>query len=359
MNQETDLVLDKIRQYKTKALELGASDIFLSSGSKPALRIQGKTIFLEEEPELNSVFLEKYLIGKMGDEQRQAFGEKLEVDFAIDSDVGARFRVNTFWQMGGISIVFRHIPENVPDFDSLNLPEQLKKIVHYKNGLVLVTGAMGSGKSTTLASIVDLINRDQNKHIVTIEDPIEFVHKPQKSLVEQRELDIHTRDFSKALRACLRQAADVILVGELRDLDTIAAAVTAAETGALVLGTLHTNGATNSVNRLIDVFPAEQQNQIRTQLSEVLKCVVWQTLLPLKNEAKRVAGFEILFQNYAVSNLIREGKTYQLESVIEMGKNEGMVSMKQTLDWLIEKDLISVDVAKRTLPHQADTFRQN
>jgi len=178
---------------------------------------------------------------------------------------------------------------------------------------------MGSGKSTTLAAIVDLINKEQNKHIVTIEDPIEFVHKPDKSLIEQRELDIHTKSFSKALKACLRQAADVILVGELRDLDTIAAAVTAAETGALVLGTLHTNGATNSINRLIDVFPPDQQNQIRTQLAEVLKCVVWQTLLPLKHEDKRVAAFEILFQNYAVSNLIREGKTYQLESVIEMG----------------------------------------
>jgi len=155
----------------------------------------------------------------------------------------------------------------------------------------------------------------------------------------------------------MRQAADVILVGELRDLETISAAVTAAETWALGLGTLHTNGATNSVNRLIDVFPPDQQNQIRTQLSEVLKCVVWQTLLPLKNEDKRVAAFEILFQNYAVSNLIREGKTYQLESVIEMGKSEGMVSMKQTLDWLLENNLITVDIAKKTLPNQADTFR--
>lgn len=357
MKQETERVLQQVKRYKEKALELGASDIFLSSGSKPAFRVHGKTVFLEDEPVLKSVFLEQYLVGKMGAEQQQAFGKKLELDFAIDSEVGARFRVNTFWQMGGLSIVFRHIPEHVPHFDELHLPEQLKKITHHKNGLILVTGAMGSGKSTTLAAIVDLINQEQHKHIVTIEDPIEFVHRPKKSLIEQRELDIHTQDFSKALRACLRQAADVILVGELRDLETISAAVTAAETGALVLGTLHTNGATNSVNRLIDVFPPDQQNQIRTQLSEVLKCVVWQTLLPLKNEDRRVAGFEILFQNYAVSNLIREGKTYQLESVIEMGKNEGMVSMKQTLDWLLSKDLITVEDAKKTLPNQADAFR--
>jgi len=350
-------VIERVKGYKLKALEMGASDIFLSSGAKPAFRVHGKTIFLEEEPVLTTLFLEKYLVSKMGDEQRQAFGEKLELDFAIDSEVGARFRVNTFWQMGGISVVFRHIPEDVPHFDSLNLPEQLKKIVNYKNGLVLITGAMGSGKSTTLASIIDLINRDQKKHIITIEDPIEFVHKNEKSLIEQREVDIHTTDFSKALRACLRQAADVILVGELRDLETISAAVTAAETGALVLGTLHTNGATNSVNRLIDVFPPDQQNQIRTQLAEVLKAVVWQTLLPLKNEEKRVAGFEILFQNYAVSNLIRDAKTYQLESVIEMGQNEGMISMKQTLDWLLSKNLITTEVAKKTLPAQADSFK--
>ncbi len=357
MNQDIHRVIEQVKQYKIKALEMGASDIFLSAGSKPALRLHGKTIFLEDEPVLSSVFLEKYLVGKMGEEQREAFGNQLELDFAIDSDVGARFRVNTFWQMGGISIVFRHIPENVPHFDDLNLPEQIKKVTHHKNGLILVTGAMGSGKSTTLAAIIDLINKEQHKHIVTIEDPIEFVHRPAKSLIEQREIDIHTKDFGRSLRSCLRQAADVILVGELRDLETISAAVTAAETGALVFGTLHTNGATNSVNRLIDVFPAEQQNQIRTQLSEVLKCVIWQSLLPLKHEERRVAAFEILFQNYAVSNLIREGKTYQLESVIEMGKNEGMVSMKQTLDWLLEKDLITVETAKKTLPNQADTFK--
>jgi len=356
MHQDIERVIAQIKTYKVKALEMGASDIFLSAGAKPAFRVHGRTIFLEDEPVLSSVMLEKYLIGKMGDEQREAFSKDLELDFAIDSDVGARFRVNTFWQMGGISIVFRHIPENVPHFDSLHLPEQLKKITNYKNGLVLITGAMGSGKSTTLAAIVDLINSEQEKHIVTIEDPIEFVHKQKKSLIEQRELDIHTKGFSKALRASLRQAADVILVGELRDLDTIAAAVTAAETGALVLGTLHTNGATNSVNRLIDVFPADQQNQIRTQLSEVLKCIVWQSLLPLKQEEGRVAGFEILFQNYAVSNLIREGKTYQLESVIEMGKTEGMISMKQTLDWLVSQNLITTETAKKTLPNQADSF---
>ena len=216
--------------------------------------------------------------------------------------------------------------------------------------LVGLTGMMGSGKSTTLAALVDLINKNQHKHIVTIEDPIEFIHHNELSLIEQRELEIHTKDFSKAIRSCLRQAADVILVGELRNLETIQAAITAAETGALVLGTLHTNGAAGAVNRLIDVFPPDQQNQIRTQLSDVLRCVVWQTLLPLKKEDKRVAAFEILFQNYAVSSLIRDNKTFQLDSVIETGQQDGMVSMKKTIEWLLSNDLITQEVAHRTLP---------
>ena len=351
MRQDVSAALEYIQKIKTLALEKGASDVFLSAGAKPAIRLHGKTIFLTEERDITTDFLQKYLLGTMGDDQREAFGKKMELDFAVNTELGARFRVNTFWQMGGLSIVFRHIPEDIPSFESLNLPTQLKQILEYKNGLVLITGAMGSGKSTSLASIVDLINRDEEKHIVTIEDPIEFVHKNKSSLIEQRELDIHTGSFDKAIRACLRQAADVILVGELRDLPTIQAAVTAAETGALVLATLHTNGATNAVNRLIDVFPADQQNQIRTQLGEILRAVVWQTLLPLKQEEGRVAAFEILFQNYAVSNLIRENKTFQLESVLETGQNEGMISMKQSLQWLLQNNLITEEAARKTLPY--------
>lgn len=350
MNEENNSAVDYIRKIKSYALERGASDIFFSAGARPAMRLHGNTIFLEQEPILTTQFLQKYLVGKMGEDHREAFSNNLDLDFAVNSELGARFRVNTFWQMGGISIVFRHIPEDIPSFEDLNLPLQLKKIPQFKNGLVLITGAMGSGKSTSLASIVDLINREEDKHIVTIEDPIEFVHRNKKSLIEQRELDIHTKSFDKAIRSCLRQAADVILVGELRDLNTIRAAITAAETGALVLATLHTNGATNAVNRLIDVFAADQQNQIRTQLAEVLRAVVWQTLLPLKKEEGRVAAFEILFQNYAVSNLIRDNKTFQLESVLETGQSEGMIAMKRSLQWLMQNDLITEEAAQRTLP---------
>lgn len=353
MKKDVAAAVEKVRQIKERALALGASDIFLSAGSKPGCRIHGKTIFFDDEPEISNSLLELYLLSRLGVENQNVLQDRTEYDFAISAeDSGKRFRVNTFWQMGGLSVVFRHIPETVPSFEELNLPNQIKKVLDYKSGLVLVTGAMGSGKSTTLASLVDLVNRNYHKHIVTIEDPIEFIHQNEMSLIEQRELEIHTQDFGKAIRACLRQAADVILVGELRNLETIQAAITAAETGALVLGTLHTNGATNAVNRLIDVFPPEQQNQIRTQLAEVLRCVVWQTLLPLKNENKRVAAFEILFQNYAVSNLIRENKTFQLESVIETGQTEGMISMKKTLEWLLENDLVEPEVAHKTLPQE-------
>ncbi len=356
MKKDVEVSIEKVEQIRARALKLGASDIFLSAGSKPAARVNGKTIFFNDEAIITNTILERYLLGKIGIEERDNLNKKLEFDFAVDSEDGKqRFRVNAFWQMGGLSIVFRYIPENVPTFEELNLPNQIRRVTEYKNGLILVTGAMGSGKSTTLASIIDLINKNYHKHIVTIEDPIEFIHKDNLSLIEQRELEIHTNSYDKALRSCLREAADVILVGELRDLDTIQGAITAAETGALVFATVHTNGAPNAVNRIIDVFPAEQQNQVRTQLAEVLRCVIWQTLLPLKNEDRRVAAFEILFQTYAVSNLIREGKTYQLDSVIETGQTEGMISMKKTLDWLLENDLITTDTAHRTLPNLFDS----
>jgi twitching motility protein PilT len=355
MKKDAADAVGMVKALKERALDLGASDIFLSAGSKPSCRINNKTIFFDDENTVTNALLEFYLMAQLGADNQGILKNRTEYDFAISSEEsGKRFRANVFWQMGGLSIVFRYIPEKVPSFEQLNLPNQIKKALEYKNGLVLVTGAMGSGKSTTLASLVDLINKNQHKHIVTIEDPIEFIHHNELSLIEQRELEIHTKDFSKAIRSCLRQAADVILVGELRNLETIQAAITAAETGALVLGTLHTNGAAGAVNRLIDVFPPDQQNQIRTQLADVLRCVVWQTLLPLKKENKRVAAFEILFQNYAVSSLIRDNKTFQLDSVIETGQMDGMVSMKKTIEWLLSNDLITQEVAHRTLPQDFD-----
>lgn len=340
-------IIEKVESIKKQALSHGASDIFLSSGAKPSCRMHGKTLFFEEEEILSKEFLESYLHEIMSEEEKALFGEQLELDFAITISGDIRFRINSFWHMGGISIVFRHIPAEIPDFESLNLPEQLHRIPHFKNGLVLITGAMGTGKSTTLAALIDSINTEQNKHIITIEDPVEFIHQNKNSLIEQREVGVHSKTFNKALKSCLRQAADVILVGELRDIETISAAITAAETGALVLATLHTNGATKTINRLIDVFPTDQQEQVRTQLAETLRCVVWQTLVPLKHKSGRVAAFEILFQNYAVSNLIRTGKTFQLESIIETGQSDGMIPMKKSLDQLVQQDLIEEDIARK------------
>jgi len=252
-------------------------------------------------------------------------------------------------QKNGISLSFRFIPEQIPSFTELRLPEQLLPLADMPSGLVLVTGSTGSGKSTTLASLIDLINQNHQKHILTIEDPIEFVHKNKKSLIEQREIGIHSKSFANSLRSALREAPDVILVGEMRDPETIALALTAAETGSLVFGTLHSNSAPNAINRIIDTFPADQQNQIRTQLAESLRAVIWQTLLPRKEGIGRTVAFEVLFRNTAVATMIRENKTYQLNSSLETGSNEGMIDLKSWLEKLASDGEISVEVAQETL----------
>jgi twitching motility protein PilT len=355
-NQE--IAYQKVVELKKWALDQGASDIFLSAGSLPAYRQHGRTIFREKKQPLTSHLLELYLYKVMTENQLSYFKKHRDIDFAIYNPIHKyRMRVNAFQHAGGISIVFRYIPVQPYQFKTLNLPESLKKIAKLKNGLVLITGAMGSGKSTTLAAIIDLINSTQRKHIVTIEDPVEFVYQNKKSLIEQRELGIHTQDFQTALKSCLRQATDVILVGELRNLETIQMAITAAETGALVLATLHTNGVSKTINRLIDVFPAGQQDQIKTQLSTNLQCIVWQTLLPIKNKIGRVAAFEILFKNYAVSQLIRDDKAYQLPSILETHQREGMMSMKQNIEYLLKHRIISIETASSTLPEYAGKFK--
>ncbi len=280
----------------------------------------------------------------MNEYHRTQLFENLEHDFSI-SVKNYRFRVNAFSKKEGISIVFRVIPTEIPTFEYLHLPESIKKIANLQSGLALITGSVGSGKSTTLAAILDLINKKDQKHIITLEDPIEFVHKSDKSLIEQREIGAHSKSFGNALRSALREAPDVILVGELRDLESIALAITAAETGTLVLATLHCHGATDAVNRLIDIFPAGQQNQVRTQLAQSLQAVVWQSLLPHKSGKGRVGVFEILFRNYSVANLIRENKTYQLNSVIQTGQKEGMISVKNMVEYLVKNNEIDETVA--------------
>ncbi len=339
--------LDKI--FRT-ALKYKASDIFISTGAKPAIRINGDLIMVDDHPVLSKKMAEDYLLEILNENQKKTFEQTLDLDFSIDIEEIARFRVNMFVQRKGISAVFRLIPEKVMTLDELGMPAQLKRLAKLKKGLVIVTGPTGSGKSTTLAAILNEVNQNDRKHIITIEDPIEFVHKNAKSIVQQREVGVHTTSFQKALKASLRENPDVILLGEMRDLETIQLAITAAETGQLVLATLHTSGAANSVNRIVDAFPYEQQNQIRAQLSESLEAVIWQSLMRTKDKKGRVAGLEIMFNNNAVANMIRKQATHQLGSVIETSAKEGMQTMKKAITDLFHAGLITEETALENIP---------
>lgn len=280
----------------------------------------------------------------MNDKQRKEFEEHLETDFSFDVPDLARFRVNAFNQDRGAGAAFRTIPSEIITMEQLNLPEVFKDIASLPRGLVLVTGPTGSGKSTTLAAIIDYINNKSYHHILTIEDPIEFVHSSQKCLINQREVHRDTHSFSNALRSALREDPDIILVGELRDLETIRLAITAAETGHLVFGTLHTNSATKTVNRIIDVFPAEEKAMVRAMLSESLQAVIAQTLLRRIGEG-RVAALEVMICNSAIRNLIRENKVAQMYSAIQTGQGQGMQTLDQHLKELVAKNLIKSTTA--------------
>jgi len=286
----------------------------------------------------------------MNDAQRKIFLKTLDLDFSLDIPTISRFRANIFVQRKGMAGVFRLIPEAVFTIDELGLPQSLKTISHSKSGLVIVTGPTGSGKSTTMAAMVNEVNENQALHILTIEDPIEFVHENKKCIIDQREVGTHTASFTKALRSALREDPDVILVGEMRDLETIQLAITAAETGHLVFATLHTSGAANSVSRMIDAFPFEQQNQIRSQLAESLNAIIWQNLLKTKDGKGRVAPLEIMMNNDAIANMIRKSKTHQIDSAIETGFKEGMQTMKRSVMEFLDADVISEDEAIKALP---------
>lgn len=339
--------LDKI--FRT-AIQYKASDIFIATGNKPVLRINGDLVAVEEHPVLTKKMAEEYLLEIMTEAQKKKFEQTLDIDFALEIENLGRFRVNMFVQRKGISAVFRTIPENVYSLDEMAMPSQLKQMATYKQGIVIVTGPTGSGKSTTLAGIVNEINEQYAKHIITIEDPIEFVHENKKSVIQQREVGSNTASFSKALRGAMRESPDVILIGEMRDFETIALAITAAETGHLVLGTLHTSGAAKSVDRIIDVFPPTQQNQIRAQLAESLKAVVWQSLIRTKDKKGRVPALEIMFVNNAIANMIRKEKTFQIQSSIETGMHEGMQTMKKAVNDLLAADLITEEDAALNIP---------
>ncbi|OGJ42783.1 type IV pili twitching motility protein PilT [Candidatus Peregrinibacteria bacterium RIFCSPLOWO2_01_FULL_39_12] len=341
--------LDKI--FRT-AVQYKASDIFIPTGAKPTLRINGDLVKIDEHPVLTKKMAEEYLLEILSPEQKKRFEQTLDIDLSLEIEDISRFRINMFVQKKGISAVFRLIPENVLSMDDLGLPAQLKKSTTFKNGLVIVTGPTGSGKTTTLAAMINEINRNQKKHIITIEDPIEYAHKDNQSVIQQREVGIHTHSFQKALRAALRENPDVILLGEMRDLETMQQALTAAETGHLVFATIHTMGCAESINRIIDSFPSNQQNQIRTQLSTSLRAIFWQTLIKTKDEKGRVAAIEVMFNNNAVANMIRKASTHQINSVIETSTKEGMQTMKKALTDLLQAGLITEENALLYMPKE-------
>ncbi|MCS6961637.1 MAG: type IV pilus twitching motility protein PilT [Deltaproteobacteria bacterium] len=324
-----------------------ASDLHLSSGEAPMVRIHGSLKRIKAPP-LNPEETRVMVYDIMNDEQRKIFEEKNDIDFSIEVGSFARFRVNVFKHSRGIGAVFRKIPQKILGIDELGLPSILKEISKQPKGLVLVTGPTGSGKSTTLAAMIDFINENFEHHILTIEDPIEFVHKPKRSLINQREVGNHTKSFANALRAALREDPDVILVGEMRDLETIQLALTAAETGHLVFGTLHTSSAPKTVDRIVDVFPPEQQQQVRTMFSESIQAVIAQTLCK-KIGGGRVAALEIMLGTPAVRNLIREGKIHQLPGVIQTSYSVGMQTLEFHLRQLVEKKVISPETMQEKL----------
>ncbi len=316
-----------------------ASDLHLSAGVAPMVRIDGDVRKLGV-PAFSHAEVHQLVFDVMSDQQKREFEEKLEVDFSFElTDVG-RFRVNVFNQDRGCSAVFRTIPTVIPSLEQLDAPPMFERISQAEKGLVLVTGPTGSGKSTTLAAMVDYINRNYNKHILTIEDPIEFVHENQKCLINQREVHRDTHSFSNALRSALREDPDVILVGELRDQETISLALTAAETGHLVFGTLHTSSAAKTIDRIIDVFPGSDKSMVRSMLSESLRAVIAQKLLK-RSGGGRVACHEIMMATPAIRNLIREDKVAQMVSVIQTGAAHGMQTMEQAARNLLSQGLVT------------------
>jgi len=342
-----------IIELLTFATKNNASDLHLSAGMPPLIRVDGeiKRINL---PILEHHEIQKLIYDTMNEKQQQKFEESLEIDFSFQISNLARFRVNAFHQNRGISAVFRTIPSKVLTMEELNMGQVFKNICDIPRGLVLVTGPTGSGKSTTLAAMIDYINDNRYEHVLTVEDPIEFIHQSKKCLVNQREVHKDTFGFNEALRSALREDPDIILVGEMRDLETIRLALTAAETGHLVFGTLHTTSAAKTVDRVIDVFPAEEKEMVRTMLSESLQAVISQTLLK-KNGGGRVAAFEIMIGIPAIRNLIRENKVAQMYSAIQTGANHGMVTLDQSLKNLVSKGVILAQTA-RTLAKQPETF---
>ncbi len=337
----TDLV-----QLLEIMLERGASDLHITVGARPKIRVHGDLIDLDEFEPLSASDAQNLCYGVMTELQKKKLEDEFDVDFSFGIPKLSRFRANVYIQRGTVAGAFRAIPYEIPPFEKLGIPPIVQQFAHLPKGIVLVTGPTGSGKSTTLAALIDKINRERKVHIITIEDPIEFTYKHQQALIDQREIGSDVPSFASALKHILRQDPDIILVGEMRDLDTIQAALTTAETGHLVFATLHTNSAPETINRIIDVFPPNQQAQVRTQLSVSLQGIVTQALLKRKDGRGRVLAMEILIPNAAIRNLIRENKIPQIYSAMQMGQAEtGMMTLNQSLLNLYKKGLISYDTA--------------
>ena len=338
-------------------LEFGCSDLHLTAGAHPTVRSSGQLLQLDEFPVMLPQTLQKTLYAIMSGRQREVFEDQLELDFAYSLPGRARFRVNVYRQRDSLGAAFRLIPHDIKPLESLGVPESVSALAHLPRGLVLVTGPTGSGKSTTLAGIVDLANRTRADHIMTIEDPIEFLHTHKRSLVNQRELGTDTWSFKNALKHVLRQDPDIILVGELRDLETIELALTAAETGHLVMATLHTQDAAQTIDRVIDVFPPGQQQQVRVQLAGALQGVVCQQLVKTADGRGRAVAVEIMSATPAVRNLIREGKTHQIYSALQAGSSFGMQTMDSHLAALVRQGRITYDAAFEKCHHVEDFNR--
>ncbi len=326
--------------------EQGASDLHLSTGSPPIFRLHGEMTRLNSKS-LSHEELKTILYEILTEKQRLDFDVRRDLDFAYDIPDFSRFRGNLFMQHKGIAAVFRIIPANIMTADDLGLPEGVRKMTMLKKGLVLVTGPTGSGKSTTLAAMIDMINTTRKEHILTLEDPLEFIHENKQSLLNQRQIGEHTESFAAALRAALREDPDVILLGEMRDLETISLAMTAAETGHLVFGTLHTSSVFKIIDRVIDAFPSDGQEQVRAMLSESLKGVVCQQLLKSADGKGRIAAMEIMVGTPAIANLIREGKTFQIPSIIQTAKKDGMQLMDQNILDLMKMKRVTPEEAQR------------
>lgn len=330
-----------IDRYFEYLVASGGSDLHLSEGAPPKLRVHGAVSAIPDQPILSGREFQDLLAEICDPAAFEQYLESGDLDFAYEMDEKSRFRCNYLKQQNGLAAVFRLIPTDIASIEDLNLPPVIKEFGHMRSGLVLVTGPTGSGKSTSLAALIDYINVNFNRHIITIEEPIEFVHSSKNSIITQREVPIQTPGFSDGLRACLREDADIVLVGEMRDLETISLALTAAETGLLVFGTLHTNNARKTVDRIVDVFPADQQSQVRTMLAASLRGVVAQLLCKRVDKPGRVAVNEILFATPAVSAIIREGATQKLSDVIVGGKAQGMQFMDDAIFEKLQAGMIS------------------